>query len=110
MKNQINDNRYPAKEPPITIKALFTFLYLNTIRILKTAIKIVRQSVMVSFPITKQMAAIIATDATFTASRNTENSLEFRIFFTIGFNNATNTKDGKKIPRVDTTAPQNPLI
>jgi len=77
---------------------------------LKTAIVIVRQSVMVSLPIEKQTETIIATEATFTVSRNAENNFEFRIFFTSGLSNATNTNDGRKIPIVETIAPVSPLI
>lgn len=70
-------------EPPSATNAEFNFLYPKAMAILITAIKIVRQSVMVSFPISKQMAMIMATDARFTASKNAENSFEFRIFLTI---------------------------
>ena len=38
---------------------------------------IVLHSVMLSLPIEKPTETIIATDATFTASRNAENSFEF---------------------------------
>ena len=54
------------------------------------------------------MAVINATEAIFTASRNTENGIEFLIFFTIRFNNATNKNAGKNIPIVDTIAPKTP--
>ena len=54
------------------------------------------------------MAVINATEATFTASRNIENGIEFLIFFTIRFNNATNKNAGKNIPIVDTIAPKTP--
>lgn len=77
---------------------------------LNTAIDIVRQSVMVSLPIVKQTEIIIATEATFTASKNAENKVEFRIFFTSGLSKATNTNEGKKIPIVETSAPVSPFI
>ena len=64
---------------------------------LKIAIVIVRQSVMVSLPIEKQTETIIATDATFTASRNAENSFEFRIFFTSGLSKATKMNEGNRV-------------
>lgn len=51
--------------------------------ILNRAIKIVRQSVIVSFPISKQIQIIIAIEETFTASKNVENNLEFRIFLPV---------------------------
>lgn len=53
---------------------------------------------------------MIATEATLTASRNAENSFEFRIFFTIGFSNATNTNEGKNMAIVETIAPVKPLV
>lgn len=78
--------------------------------ILNRAIKTVRQSIIVSFPISTQIEIIIAIDATFTASKNVENNLESRIFFTSGFNNATKIKDGKKMAIVEINAPEKPLI
>lgn len=69
-----------------------------------------RQSVTVSLPIERQTETIMATEATLTASRNTENSLESRIFLTSGLSKATNTNEGKKMPMVETTAPFSPLI
>ena len=72
--------------------------------------RIVRQSVMVSLPMEKQTETIIATDATFTASRNAEKSFEFLIFLTNGLSKATNTNDGRNIPIVETIAPDSPLI
>ena len=74
------------------------------------AIKIVRQSVIESLPIAKQTEIIMATEATFTASRNAENNTELRIFLTNGFRNATKTNEGRKIAIVEITAPDNPLI
>ncbi len=56
------------------------------------------------------MAAIKATEATFTASKKAENSWESRIFFTKGFNKATKTKEGRNIPIVLTNAPIPPFI
>ena len=96
--------------PPTTTKALFSFFYLKEMETLKTAIKIVRQSVIVSLHIAKQTLTIIATDATFTASKKAENSSDVRTFFTARPSNATKTKDGRKIPMVETTAPVKPLI
>jgi len=78
--------------------------------ILKIAMEIVRQSVIVSFPIEKQTETIMAIEATFTASRKAENEFEFRIFRTSGFNKATKTNDGRKIAMVETIAPVSPLI
>ena len=74
------------------------------------AIKIVRQSVIESLPMAKQTEIIIATEATFTASKKAENSLELRIFLTRGFRKATNTNEGRKIAIVEIAAPDNPLI
>lgn len=74
------------------------------------AIKIVRQSTTLSLPITRQTDNIMATEATFTASRNTDKPFELRIFFTNGLRNATNTNEGKNIATVETIAPYNPLI
>lgn len=74
------------------------------------AIRIVRQSVMVSLPIAKQTAIIMATEATFTASKNAEKPTEFRIRFINGLSRATNTNEGRKIPTVEMTAPPMPLI
>ena len=82
----------------------------KSILIMKQAIETVRQSVMVSFPIAKQTEMMIATEATFTASRKVENRTELRIFFTNGFSKATKMKDGRKIPMVETIAPVKPLI
>ena len=92
------------------MKALFILLYRNMIKILSNAIKTVRQSVIVSLPITKQMETIRATEATFTASKKTVKVLELRIFFTNELSNPTKTNDGRKIPIVETMAPDNPLI
>ena len=89
---------------------LLNFLNLNKIIKLIIAITIVRQSVIESCPSWKQMAIIIATEVILTASKKAENSFEFFNFLTIGFNNATNIKDGRKIPSVDTIAPIKPLI
>jgi len=79
------------------------------ITMLNAAIKIVLQSVMLSFPISKQMTVIRATDATFTASKKEENIFDDLNFFTSGFSNATNKKEGRKIPIVETTAPLHPF-
>ena len=97
-------------EPPKTMKALFIFLYLKVITILKTAIRIVRQSVTESLPIEKHTEIIMATEAIFTASRKAENNIELRIFFTSGFRKATKIKEGRKIAIVEMTAPDIPLI
>ena len=97
-------------EPPKTINAMFIFLYLKVKAILKTAIKIVRQSVIESLPMAKQTEIIIATEAMFTASKKAENKTELRIFLTSGFRNATKTKEGRKIAIVEITAPDRPLI
>ena len=67
--------------------------------------RIVRQSVSESLPISKHTAIIMATEATFTASRNIENIVEFLIILTIGLSRATKTKEGKKMAIVDTAAP-----
>ena len=48
---------------------------------------------------------MIATDATFTASRNAEKDFEFLIFRTSGFSKATNKNDGRNIPKVAIKAP-----
>ena len=77
---------------------------------LKTAIKIVRQSVIESFPIVKQTEIIMATEAIFTASRNAENNTELRIFLTKGFRKATNKNEGRKMAMVEIAAPDKPLI
>ncbi|MNR59373.1 hypothetical protein D3C85_1806200 [compost metagenome] len=65
---------------------------------------------MVSLPIWIQIEIIIATEDTFTASKNTEKEVELRSFLTNGFNKATNTKEGKKIAKVEIIAPEIPLI
>ena len=56
------------------------------------------------------MAIMMLTEATLTASRNPENSTEFRIILTNGFSKPTNRKEGKKMAKVETTAPDQPLI
>ena len=89
----------------MTTKALFNFLNLKSRAILKTAITMVFQSVIVSFPIAIQTEIIMATDATLTASKNDENNFEFLIFSTNGFNRATKANEGRKIPIVATKAP-----
>lgn len=100
---------YPTKAPPITINALFTFLKTKTeIRLIIT-IKIVRQSVNVSFPISTQTATITATAAIFTASKNAAMIFDFRILGMSGFKIATKMKEGRKIPIVAAIAPQNPF-
>jgi len=63
---------------------------------LASPINILRQSAMLSFPIEKHTEIIMATEATFTASRNIENKFEVRICFTTGFRKATKTNEGKK--------------
>lgn len=70
----------------------------------------VRQSVIVLAPIWIQTDTIIATEATFTASKKVLNVTEFRNFFTKGFSKATKKKEGKKIAIVDTRAPESPFI
>ena len=52
----------------------------------------VRHSVMVSLPIWWHTAKIIATEATFTASKNTDTSFELRIFLTSGLSNGSGKK------------------
>ena len=74
------------------------------------AINIVRQSVIVSFDIVMQIAAIMATEATFTASKKADKLFELRIFLTKGFSNATKINDGRKIAIVEIMAPDSPLI
>jgi len=86
------------------------FLNLNTTTAPMNAINIVRQSEMLSLPIVMQIAAIMATDATLTASKKADNAFELRIFLTKGLSNATNTNEGRKIAIVEITAPDNPLI
>ena len=82
------------------MNTLLIFLKPNAIIIiLKTAIKIVLQSVTLSFPISKQITEIRATDATFTASKKEENNFDVLNFFTSGLSKATNTKEGKKISK-----------
>ena len=105
-----NVSRYPVTEPPKTMKALLIFLWPSNNKMLETAIVIVRQSVMVSLPMEKHTETMMATDATFTASKKVENDLEFRIFLTKGFSKATNTNEGRKIPIVEMIAPDQPLI
>lgn len=53
---------------------------------------------------------MIATEATFTASRKADINFELRIFLTIGFRSATKAKEGRKIPIVEMIAPERPLI
>ena len=77
---------------------------------LKIAIKIVRQSVIESFPIVKQTEIIMATEAIFTASKNAENNTDLRIFLTKGFRKATNKNEGRKMAMVEIAAPDKPLI
>ncbi len=69
---------------------------------------IVRQSKMLSLPISKTIARMMATDATFTASKNADILGERRNAGMSGFRNATNKNDGRKIPIVAATAPQSP--
>lgn len=47
-------------------------------------------------PIAKHTEIIMATDAIFTASKNTENKLELRIFLTKGLSKATKINEGEK--------------
>jgi hypothetical protein len=56
------------------------------------------------------MEIIIATEAIFTASKKADNDFELRIFLTSGLSIATKRKAGTKIPIVDITAPEIPLI
>lgn len=92
------------------IKTVLIFLNPKVSKIPIAAIAIVRQSVMVSLPIVKQIETISATEAMFTASKNEENSFELRNNFTSGLNTATNTKDGRNTAKVEITAPEIPLI
>src|SRR5690606_21308836 len=99
----------PDNAPPKTMYALFV-LYLKTIIVLISAMVIVRQSVIVSLLITKHTDAIIATDATLTASKKADNPLELRILFIKGLSSATNTNEGRNIATVEINAPDSPLI
>ena len=93
----------------ITTKALFSFLNPKTTIKLATAIKIVRQSVKVSFPISIQTARIIATAPIFSASKNADIIFDFLIFGIKGLSTATNRNEGRKIPTVAAIAPQKPF-
>ena len=92
------------------MNALLIFWYLNTTTAQMNAINIVRQSEMLSLTIVMQIAAIMATDATLTASKKTDNAFELRIFLTKGLSKATKTNEGRKIAIVEIMAPASPLI
>ena len=72
---------------------------------LMRAMVMLRQSVMVSLPIVKHTAAIIDTDATFTASKKSDSPLEFRNFLINGLSSATKTNEGRKMAMVEIIAP-----
>lgn len=92
------------------MNALLIFWYLKTTQALINAIVIVRQSVMASLPIVKQTEAMIATEATLTASRKADKLLYLRILFISGLSNATKINDGRNMAIVISMAPDNPLI
>ena len=92
------------------MNALLIVLNLKTISALMSVIITVRQSVMVSLPIIKHTAAIMATDATFTASKKADNAFEFRSFFIKGLRSATKTNEGKNMASVEIIAPDQLLI
>ena len=96
--------------PRRMINAEFIFRKTKDKNILATAIAMVRQSVITSFPMVKQTETISATEAMLTASKKAENNLELRINLKKGFKSATNTKDGRKTATVVIRAPQIPLI
>ena len=77
---------------------------------LARAIKIVLQSVRVSFPIFTATATINATAATFTASKNAPKVLDFLSLGNKGFKIKTNKNEGRKIPMVAAIAPEIPFI
>jgi len=77
---------------------------------LTSAMTIVRHSVMVSLLITTHIPTIMATEETFTASKNADKALESRSFFTMGLRSATKTNEGKNIAIVDAIAPGHQLI
>lgn len=73
------------------------------------AINIMRQSVVVSLAICRHTTMITATAPIFTASKKLRKGLDFCILGINGFKNATNKKEGKKMPNVAITAPENPF-
>lgn len=77
---------------------------------LSTAIRMVRQSIIVSLLKLIHTVRMIATEAIFTPSRNAENKRDFRIFGTSGFNKATKTNEGRKTAMVAHIAPEGPFI
>lgn len=96
--------------PPITMKALLTFLKPKTAIKLKMAITAVRQSDMLSLPISIHTAKMTATAAIFTASKKAEICADFLNFGIRGFNISTNKNEGRNMPIVAATAPVNPCI
>jgi len=66
--NQISVNKYPVNEPLKMIKTVLIFRKPKVSIRLAIAMKIVLQSEIVSLPICRQIAIIMAIDATFTAS------------------------------------------
>ena len=112
LQEHLTKNKITTVKTPGGVYAV-SYTHLRTPKVnvmLKRAIKTVRQSVMLSWPMEKQIEIIMATDATFTASRNAEKRVELRIFFTSGFSTATKINDGRKIPMVETIAPVQPFI
>ncbi len=77
---------------------------------LKIAINIVRRSLIVPLPISKQTAIMTAIEATLTASKKAGNNFKVCIFLTSGFSKATKINEGKNIPIVEMSAPENPFI
>ena len=103
-------SKKPNSAPPITKKALFSFLNPNTTAILIQAIRVVFQSIMLSIPIVMHTDRMRATEATFTPLRKEENVAEFLILFMKGPDKATNIKEGRNMAKVDTKVPESPLI
>ncbi|HTS45430.1 MAG TPA: hypothetical protein VMH01_13615 [Puia sp.] len=77
---------------------------------LRTAIKTVFQSRIVSLPNTIITERIMATEAILTVSKNAPIILEDRSLGINGLRKATNRKDGRKMPAVAAIAPPIPLI
>ena len=96
---------YPRNALPITRKTVLILRKPNVTTRLDNAMRIVRQSKMVSLPKLMQTVRMIATEAILTPSRKAENKGDFRILGTSGFNKATKTKDGRKTAVVARIAP-----
>src|SRR6266404_639924 len=88
---------------------MLTFGYPKTTTRLSIAIRIVRQSEMVSRPKLIQTVRMIATEAILTPSRKAEKKRDFRILGTSGFSKAINTKEGRKTAIVANMAPCAPF-